>query len=71
MPEFFPSDGVIELPHGTLLRDMFKNCGTHGAVIVEDVMEVRFEDFHVLRSIGCLGSIGESHCHVCHLVGMR
>jgi hypothetical protein len=53
-----------------LLRDMFEDCGIHGAVIVEDVMEVRSKDFHVLGSIGCLGSIRESYCHVCHLIVM-
>ena len=54
------------------LWDMFKNCRIHGgAVIVEDIVEMRSEDFHVLGGIGRLVPIRESHCHVCHLVVMR
>jgi len=40
-------------------------------VIVEDIVEMRSEDFHVLGGIGRLVPIRESHCHVCHLVVMR
>ena len=54
--EFFPGDGVIEFPHGTLLWDMFKNCRIRGAVIVEDIVEMRSEDFHVLGGTGRLVS---------------
>ena len=71
MSEFFPGDGVIEFPHGILLWDMFKNCRIRGAVIVEDIVEMRSEDFHVLGGIGRLVPIRESHCHVRHLVVMR
>ena len=71
MSEFFPGDGVIEFPHGTLLWDMFKNCRIRGAVIVEDIVEMRSEDFHVLGGTGPLVPVRELHCHVRHLVVMR
>jgi len=71
MSEFFPGDGVIKFPHGTSLWDVFKNCRIHGAVIVEDIVEMRSEEFHVLGGIGRLVPIRESHCHVRHLVVMR
>jgi len=67
MSEFFPGDGVIEFPHGTLLWDMFKNCRIRGA----DIVEMRPEDFHVLGGMGRLVPIRESHCHVRHLVVMH
>ena len=70
-PEFFPGDGVIEFPHGTSLWNMFKNCRIRGAVTVEDIVEMRSDDFHVLGGIGHLVPVRESHCHVCHLVVMR
>ena len=50
---------------------MFKNCRIHGAVIVEDIVEMRSEDFHVLGGIGRLVPVRESHCHVHHLVVVR
>jgi len=50
---------------------MFKKCRIRGAVIVEDIVEMRSEDFHVLGGIGCLVPIKESHCHVRHRVVMR
>jgi hypothetical protein len=49
------------------LLNMFKNCRIRGAVTVEDIVEMRSEDFHVLGGIGRL-VVRESHCHVCHLV---
>ena len=59
--EFFPGDGVIEFPHGTLLWNMFKNCMISGAMIVEDIVEMGSKDFHLV-------SVRESHCHVRQLV---
>jgi len=56
--EFFPGDGVIEFPHNTSLWDMFNNCRICGAVIVEGIVEMRSEDFHVLGGIGRLFPLG-------------
>ena len=64
MSEFFPGDRVIEFPHGTLLWDMLNNCRIRGTVIVEDIVEMRSEDFHLV-------SVRESHCHVRQLVVVR
>jgi hypothetical protein len=43
---------------------MFKNCMISGAMIVEDIVEMRSEDFHLV-------SVRESHCHVRQLVVVR
>ena len=50
---------------------MFNNCRIHGAVIVEGIVEIKSEDFHVLGGIGRLVPIRKSHFHVRHLVVMR
>ena len=50
---------------------MFKNCRVRGAMIVEDIVEMRPEDIHVLGGIGRLVPVRESHCHVRHLVVVR
>ena len=40
-------------------------------MIVEDIVEMRPEDFHVLVGIGRLVPVRESHRHVCQLVVVR
>ena len=50
---------------------MFNNCRIHGAVIVEGIVEIKSEDFHVLGGIGRLVPIRKLHYHVCHLVVIR
>ena len=66
--ELLPGDGVIELPHDTLLWGIFYNGGVSvsgvAIIIVEGIVEVRSEDCHVLGCDGPHGSAVKSHPHV-------
>ena len=64
LTEFFPGDGVIELPQGATLWDMLMDVGIDGAVVVEYLGEVRTKDGHVLSGVCCFCPVWESHCHV-------
>ncbi len=48
-----------------------QDCRIRGAVIVEDIVEMRSKDFHVLGGIGRLVPVRESHCYVRCLVVVR
>ena len=60
------SSGVVRI-----LKDLDRDITGRHVLIVEDIVEMRSEDFHVLGGTGRLVPIRESHCHVRHLVGMR
>jgi hypothetical protein len=59
-----PKEVLVKTWYVVVLWNMFKNCRIHGAVIVEDIVEMRSEDFHVLGGIGRLVPVRESHCHL-------